>query len=52
MLRGEWFARAVRFAVRRPLVVLGVLAVLSLGGAAQAVFTLEPSSSTSTLVGK
>src|SRR3954452_24267551 len=52
MLRGEWFARAVRFAVRRPLVVLGVLAVLVLGGAALAVFKLEPSSSTDSLVGK
>jgi len=51
MLRGEWFARVVRWVLRRPLVVLGGLAIV----VAAAVFLatrLEPSASTDSLVGE
>src|SRR5918999_6235399 len=43
------FGRVVRFATRRPLVVLGATAALALGGAALAL-RLEPSAATDTLV--
>jgi uncharacterized protein len=48
-VKGELFARAVRLAARRPLAVLGVVAVLALVGAALAL-RLEPSSAVDTLV--
>ncbi len=51
MLRGEWFARVVRTVLRRPLVVLGGLAIV----VAAAIFLatrLEPAASTDSLVGK
>ena len=51
MLRGEWFARVVRTVLRRPLVVLGGLAVV-VAAAAFLATRLEPSASTDSLVGK
>ena len=52
MLKGDWFASVVRFAVRKPAVVLGIVGVLVFGGAALAATQLPPSSSTDSLVGK
>jgi hydrophobe/amphiphile efflux-3 (HAE3) family protein len=51
VLRGEWFARAVRSSLRRPLIVLGVLGVL-VAGALFLATRLAPSASTDTLVGE
>src|SRR3954453_8853631 len=48
---GERFGGIVRVAARRPLVVLGVVALLALGGAGLAL-RLEPSADTSTLVNR
>ena len=48
-MRGDLFGRAVRLAAGRPLVVLGVVGVLALVGAALAL-RLEPSSAVDTLV--
>jgi uncharacterized protein len=48
-MKGDLFGRLVRGVTRRPLLVLGVTAVLALGGAALAL-RLEPSSATETLV--
>jgi uncharacterized protein len=50
-VRGEHFARVARLVTRRPLIVLGVVAVLALGAAAIAL-RLQPSSSTDTLVNR
>ena len=50
-MRGELFGRVARLVTRRPLIVLGVVALLALGGAALAL-RLEPSSSTDTLVNR
>ena len=52
MLKGDWFASVVRYAVRRPAVVLGIVGALVLGGAVLAATQLKPSSSTDSLVGK
>src|SRR3954463_4744257 len=51
MLRGEWFARVVRWVLHRPLPVLGGLAVL-VAAALLLATRLEPSASTDSLVGK
>ena len=51
MLRGEWFAQVVRFVLRRPVLVLGVLAAVVAGGLFLAT-RLDPSASTDALVGK
>src|SRR4051794_2444563 len=51
MLRGEWFARVVRTVLRRPLAVLGGLAVLVVAAAFLAT-RLEPAASTDSLVSK
>src|SRR4051794_33795343 len=48
---GERFGSIVRAVARRPLVVLGVVAVLAIAGAALAL-RLEPSADTSTLVSR
>src|SRR5947207_25386 len=48
---GERFGGIVRLAARRPLAVLGLVAVLALGGAALAL-RLEPSADTDTLVNR
>jgi hydrophobe/amphiphile efflux-3 (HAE3) family protein len=50
-VRGELFGRIARLVTARPLLVLGVVAVLALGGAALAL-RLEPSSSVDTLVNR
>jgi hydrophobe/amphiphile efflux-3 (HAE3) family protein len=50
-VRGEPFGRVARLVTRRPLLVLGLVAVLALGGAVLAL-RLEPSSSTDTLVNR
>jgi hydrophobe/amphiphile efflux-3 (HAE3) family protein len=52
MLKGDWFASVVRFAVRKPAVVLGIVGVLVFGGALLAATQLSPSSSTDSLVGE
>src|SRR6478672_7432593 len=44
------FARAVAAAVRRPLLTLAVASVVALGGAVIAIVSLQPSTSTDTLV--
>jgi uncharacterized protein len=49
MFKGELFARVVRAATRRPMLVLAVVGVLALAGAALAL-RLEPSTDTDTLV--
>src|SRR4051794_21316751 len=51
MLRGEWFARVVGTVLRRPLVVLGGLAIV-VAAAAFLATRLEPAASTDSLVGK
>src|SRR3954447_18473149 len=51
MLRGEWFARVVRTVLRRPLAVVGGLAVLVVAAAFLAT-RLEPAASTDSLVSK
>src|SRR3954466_671249 len=48
---GERFRRIAQLAAARPLVVLGVVGVLALGGAALAL-RLEPSADTDTLVNR
>src|SRR5919108_4223799 len=48
---GERFGGIVRFAARRPLAVLGVVAVLAIAGAGLAL-RLEPSADTDTLVNR
>ncbi|HEY8770248.1 MAG TPA: MMPL family transporter [Thermoleophilaceae bacterium] len=50
-MRGEPFGRVARLVTRRPLLVLGLVAVLALGGAVFAL-RLQPSSSTDTLVNR
>ena len=49
MFKGELFARVVRTATRRPVLVLALVGVLGLAGAALAL-RLEPSTATDTLV--
>ena len=51
MLRGEWFARVVRFVLRRSVLVLGALAVV-VDGALFMATRLEPAASTDALVGE
>src|SRR5215210_1746725 len=51
MWRSDPFERVVRLATRRPLAVLGVVAVLALVGAGLAL-RLEPSAATDTLVNR